>query len=82
MKLNQQKKPTRREIEEIKQVMFTMDQRIRGLEYILSEYFKFRHIEKKFEEYLTRNDNEQKANVKKSDAKVDGKHIQGGATNS
>ena len=80
------RKPTRSEINDIMKrfnsVFYALEQRIRGLEFVLSEYFKYRKTEKKFEKYLKRKDDEKKADVKKSDAGADGTHIQGGATNS
>jgi uncharacterized protein YktA (UPF0223 family) len=80
------RKPTRSEINDvIKQfnnITLALEQRIHGLEFVLSEYFKFRGKEKKFEKYLKRKDDEKKSYVKESDAKVDGQHIQGGATDS
>ena len=79
------KKPTRSEVDDlIKQfnnVFFALEKRIHGLEFVLSEYFKYRKTEKKFEKYLKRKDDERKINVKKSDAKADGSHIHGGAKN-
>ena len=79
------KKPTRNElnglVEEFNGVFFALEQRIRGLEFVLSEYFKYRKTEKKFEKYLKRKDDEKKGNVKKNDAKVDGANIQGGSGN-
>ena len=78
-------KPTRKEINDVikgfNSVFYALEQRIRGLEFVLSEYFKYRKTEKKFEKYLKRKDDEKKADVKKSDAGADGIHIQGGATN-
>ena len=78
-------KPTRREINDIIQqfnnVFYALEKRIHGLEFVLSEYFKYRKTEKKFEKYLKRKDDEKKANVKKSDARANESHIQGGATN-
>jgi cell shape-determining protein MreC len=79
-------KPTRREINDViksfNNIFYALEQRIRGLEFVLSEYFKYRKTEKKFEKYLKRKDDEKKADVKKSDAGANGTHIQGGATNS
>ena len=78
-------KPTRREINDIIQqfnnVFYALEKRIHGLEFVLSEYFKYRKTEKKFEKYLKRKDDEKKANVEKSDARANESHIQGGATN-
>ena len=78
-------KPTRKEINDVikgfNSVFYALEQRIRGLEFVLSEYFKYRKTEKDFEKYLKRKDDEKKADVKKSDAGADGAHIQGGATN-
>ena len=78
-------KPTRREINDIIQqfnnVFYALEKRIHGLEFVLSEYFKYRKTEKKFEKYLKRKDDEKKANVTKSDAGANESHIQGGATN-
>ena len=80
-----QKKPTRNEITElIKQfnsVFYALEKRIRGLEFVLSEYFKYSKTEEKFEKYLKRKDDEKRKNVEKSDAKANESHIQGGATN-
>ena len=81
------RKPTRNEIDDIikqfNNTIFALEQRIHGLEFVLGEYFKFRGKEKKFEKYLKRKDNdEKKSYVKESDAKADGQHIQGGATDS
>ena len=79
------KKPTRSEINDIIQqfnnVFYALEKRIHGLEFVLSEYFKYRKTEKKFEKYLKRKDDEKKANVTKSDAGANESHIQGGATN-
>ena len=78
-------KPTRREINDIIQqfnnVFYALEKRIHGLEFVLSEYFKYRKTEKKFEKYLKRKDDEKKANVEKSDARANESHNQGGATN-
>ena len=78
-------KPTRREINDIIQqfnnVFYALEKRIHGLEFVLSEYFKYRKTEKKFEKYLKRKDDEKKANVEKSDAGANGTHIHGGTTN-
>ena len=78
-------KPTRREINDIIQqfnnVFYALEKRIHGLEFVLSEYFKYRKTEKKFEKYLKRKDDEKKTNVEKSDARANESHIQGGATN-
>ena len=78
-------KPTRREINDIIQqfnnVFYALEKRIHGLEFVLSEYFKYRKTEKKFEKYLKRKDDEKKGNVEKSDARADESHIHGGATN-
>ena len=61
---------------------FTMlERRIHGLEFVLSEYFAFSKTEKKFEKYLKRKDDEKQREIKKSDARADGSHIQGGASN-
>ena len=79
-------KPTRKEINDVikgfNSVFYALEQRIRGLEFVLSEYFKYRKTEKDFEKYLKRKDDEKKSYVKKSDAKVDEQHIQGGAKDS
>tara|TARA_Y100000310_G_scaffold332131_1_gene407120 strand:- start:301 stop:522 length:222 start_codon:yes stop_codon:yes gene_type:complete len=68
-------------IAQFNNVVFALEKRIHGLEFVLSEYFKYRKTEKKFEKYLKRKDDEKKGNVKKSDAEVDGANIQGGAGN-
>ena len=79
--------PTRSEMNDVIRSFtdtFTMlERRIHGLEFVLSEYFKYRKTEKKFEKYLKRKDNdEKKSYVEKSDAKVDEQNIQGGAKDS
>ena len=46
-------KPTRKEINDVikgfNSVFYALEQRIRGLEFVLSEYFKYRKTEKDFE---------------------------------
>lgn len=76
-------KPTRSEVNDLirrfNDIFTVLEQRIHGLEFVLSEYFKFRKTEKKFEKYLKRKDDEKQSKIKKSDAEVDGSHIQGSA---
>jgi len=78
-------KPTRSEVDDLlrkfSDIFTVLERRIHGLEFVLSEYFKFRKTEKKFEKYLKRKDDERQSEIKKSDARVDGSHIQGGAGN-
>ena len=75
-------KPTRSEVNDLIRRFndtFTMlERRIHGLEFVLSEYFKFSKTEKKFEKYLKRKNDERQREIKKSYARADGSHIQGG----
>jgi len=78
-------KPTRSEVNDIirgfNDIITVLERRIHGLEFVLSEYFTFRKTEKKFEKYLKRKDDEKQSEIKKSDARADGSHIQGGTSN-
>ena len=76
------KKPTRREISDVivsmDNIFMQLDRRIRGLEYAISEYFKFQNTEDDFEKYLKEKKDEE---VKESDAKAHGRDIQTGSDN-
>ena len=78
-------KPTRSEVNDLirrfNDTFIVLERRIHGLEFVLSEYFKFRKTEKKFEKYLKRKDDEKQREIKKSDARADGSHIQGSTGN-
>ena len=77
-------KPTRNEMNDVirrfNDIFTMLERRIHGLEFVLSKYFTFRKTEKKFEKYLKRKDDEKQREIKKSDARADGSHIQGGAS--
>ena len=78
-------KPTRSEMNDVirrfNDIFTMLERRIHGLEFVLSKYFAFRKTEKKFEKYLKKEDDERQREIKKSDARADGSHIQGSANN-